>query len=255
MDENTTQNQNQNPSNQKPKKRIKFIVIILLAIIVFGSFAFYSLYSKYVNQQVVDYGAASAANYYDIDFSIRAYDKIDADYKSCIQLVFSQNEYINGLYFLTKIPSRASKVFAFGDFSRKENGEKEDLAILIEKNDFRSSRLFILSNNCSVIYSKDYDYELPTISAFKKGQKIFLGDTKLVISPTDGIMLHFKGHKTALLYIPESKTFEEFPQYSDGDLKSMEEERNGEGEYAEGEEENTQEPQSNNPTQADSIAK
>ncbi|WP_395076284.1 SH3 domain-containing protein [Flavobacterium sp.] len=235
MIENSKTPENIESQNNKPKKRfIKYLLLFLCAL------GFYILYTKinetYQNTLHNSSDAVSAASYYDINYSLNEYSDINEEYRSCINVVFIQKQFENGLYFLTQIPNRAKKVYCFGNFSNKQDSN-EDLAIILEKNDYKSSLIFIISDDCSVLYSKEYDNELPTISSFRRGQKIFLDETKLVPSPTDGVMLHFKNRKTALVYIPETKTFEEYTQYSDQDIKNMEDERNGEGEYAEGDEE------------------
>lgn len=237
MSENSTENHdlndNQNTSkfeNPKPKKSKKgliIIIILLLLVIILSVFSYFLIKKPQSDlEQTADY-----YTYYQQSlFPIEEYNKIEESYKNCIIDVFSQNNYLDGEFFFTKVPNRAKKVFAFGNFSGKEDQSYKDIAYLIEKNDFQSSRLFIESNDCLLIYSKMYDNELPTISAFKKGQKIYLDEMKLIPSPTDGIMLHFKYKKMALLYIPESKNFEEFTQYSDDDIKNMQNESDeGEG--------------------------
>lgn len=227
----------------KRKKIIKIIGISILVIII-SLFTFFS-YIYYRNKSSNDtYQVQIDANYSVIFASIPLYNDLEEQYKMAISKVFIDNNYIDGSAFLTKVPSRAKKIITFGYFSRNQdpsesqavNNHNGDIAFIVEKNDFKSSIIFLMSKDQSLLYSKEYDNELPTISSFKKGQKIFLDDTKLVPSPTDGVMLHFKNKKTALVFIPETKTFEEYTQYSEQDLKNMENAGNGESEYSEGDE-------------------
>jgi hypothetical protein len=229
----------------KRKKIIKIIGISILVIII-SLFTFFS-YVYYKNKSMYEtYQKELDANYNIIFASIPVYNDLKDCYKMSINRIFVDNNYLDGTAFLTKVPSRAKKIITYGSFSGNqssgaaaismESNPVNDIAFIVEKNDFKSSILFIMSSDQLLLFYKEYDNELPTITSFRKGQKIFLDETKLVPSPTDGVMLHFKNKKTALLYIPNTKTFEEYTQYSEQDLKNMENAGNGESEYSEGDE-------------------
>ena len=169
-------------------------------------------------------------------FTLQEYDKISESFKKVIHQLFLQNDYLtDGTYFFTKIPSRANKVIAYGNFSNKKeyNGVdaayedgyiNDDIAIVLEKNDFESSAICLLSENGNVLYYKEFENELPTIKSFKKGAKIFMDSTVLQKAPSDGILIFTKNEKRVLLYVPEKNIFEIFYQYTNEDLKNRESE-------------------------------
>lgn len=233
MEENNSLEKLEDKIRVNKNKRKKFLIILVFIIGFF--FAYILGKEMYLKSIEAPTGEGITLDYHDLNYNLKEYFNIDQHYRYCIDGVLANNKYEKGLYFLTQIPSRAKKVYTFGNFSDKEDSNN-DMAILLEKNDYKSSLLLLISDDCSVLFNKEYDYELPTISSFRKGQKIFLNETKLVPSPTDGVMLHFKNKKTALLYIPNTKTFEEYTQYSEQDLKNVDNERNGQGEYSEGDE-------------------
>lgn len=212
MEENTT------------KKKSKKIYIILGSIVAIGLILFL------VAEKFRTNAAERSSEYYEsemaIVFPIPEYDKINSNFKSAIHNVFSSNGYFeSGEYFLTKIPDRAKKVIAYGNFSdNPDASEDSDIAFILEKNDFKSSSIFLMSETGFLLFQKDFEDELPTISSFKKKAKIFIDDLVLVPAPSDGLMIHFKNRKIALFYNPKSKSFEEYHQYTNEDLKSMEEE-------------------------------
>lgn len=206
------------------KKKSKKIYIILGSIILVGLILF-----LLVEKFRVAAAEKSSENYESemaIAFPIPEYDKINDNFKSAIHNVFTSNGYFeSGEYFLTKIPDRAKKVIAYGNFSdNPDANENSDIAFILEKNDFKSSSIFLMSETGFLLFQKDFEEELPTISSFKKGAKIFMDDLVLVPAPSDGVLVHFKYRKIALLYNSKSKSFEEYQQYSNEDLKSMKEE-------------------------------
>ncbi|WP_149207586.1 hypothetical protein [Flavobacterium johnsoniae] len=212
--------------NNKKKKIIIGVILILIISSVLG-------YIGYANSK-------SNTSDYDRDkeliFTISEYDKISENFKKVIHQLFLQNDYlIDGTYFFTKIPSRANKVIAYGNFSNKKqyNGIdvaheegyiNDDIAIVLEKKDFKSSAICLLSENGDVLYYKEFEDELPTIKSFKKGAKIFMDDTVLQKAPSDGILIFTKNEKRVLVYVPDKNIFEIFYQYTNEDLKNRESE-------------------------------
>ncbi|WJS92807.1 hypothetical protein NYQ10_11995 [Flavobacterium johnsoniae] len=210
--------------SNKKKKIIIFIFLLLVIISVLG-------YVSYVH------GKPTTSSY-ERDkpriFTISEYDKISESFKKVIHQLFLQNDYLtDGTYFFTKIPSRANKVIAYGNFSNKKqyNGVaqaydegyiNDDIAVVLEKNDFRSSAIFLLSENGDVLYYKEFEDELPTIKSFKKGAKIFMDSAVLQKAPSDGILIFTKNEKRVLIYVPEKNIFEIFYQYTNEDLKNRE---------------------------------
>jgi hypothetical protein len=93
------------------------------------------------------------------------------------------------------------------------------MAFLIEKNDYQSSAIWIISAKGDILFWKEYSSELPLINSFKKGQKIFLDEMKLVPAPDDGIIVKNKNSKYALIYNKSSKTFDSYYQYSDSEIQ------------------------------------
>ena len=212
-------------SNNK-KKILTAIILIIIISCLLG-------YISYADTK-------STTSDYDRDkqqiFTISEYDKISENFKKVIHQLFLQNDYLKeGTYFFTKIPSRASKVIAYGNFSNKKdyNGVdvahedgyiNDDVAIILEKKDFKSSAICLLSENGDILYYKEFEDELPTIESFKKGAKIFMDTTVLQNAPSDGILILTKNEKKVLIYVPEKNIFEIFYQYKNEDLKNRESE-------------------------------
>ncbi|HTG55261.1 MAG TPA: hypothetical protein VL943_03250, partial [Niabella sp.] len=63
---------------------------------------------------------------------------------------------------------------AFGNFTGQSQEGKPDMAFLLEKQDYQSSALFVISSLGDILYWKEYSSDLPIINAFKKGSKIFI---------------------------------------------------------------------------------
>ena len=217
----------------KSNKKRNISIIVIFILICFGgcSYSFISYIQKKAGMGIYD-------NYDKMEptiFTISEYDKIEECYKKGIYKLFHDNEYFDGSYFLTKIPGRAKKVIAYGNFSNKKGSEytDKDIAFVIEKNDFRSSSVYIMSASGDLLFFEEFDGELPTISSFKKGAKIFMNKEVLEKAPSDGVMIYFKNSKKALLYLPEKKVFEEFYQYTQEDLDSRGDETESEGDYTE----------------------
>ncbi|MCH5597118.1 hypothetical protein [Niabella ginsengisoli] len=81
--------------------------------------------------------------------------------------------------------------------------------------------MFIINSLGDILYWKKYSSELPIINSFKKGEKIFMGDTMLKPSPLDGLIIKFKHYKEALLYDSKLKTFENYRQYTQEEIDEM----------------------------------
>lgn len=218
-------------SEVKNNKKRNVTIIVILVLIFLGACS-YGFVSYLKNNS----GSGAYANYEKMAptiFAISEYDKIEEHYKRNIYKLFYDNDYFDGSYFLTKIPSRAKNVIAYGNFSNKKgtDGTDKDIAIILEKNDFKSSSIYIISASNDLLFYKEFEDELPTITSFNKGAKIFMDKDVLEKSPSDGIMIHFKDSKKALLYVPEKKVFEEFYQYTQDDIDSRSNDMESEGDY------------------------
>lgn len=162
------------------------------------------------------------AYYNKILFDINEYDPISQNYREGIMKVLRDNGWLNPAegdrrFSLTKIKDRASKVFSFGDFTGQTKNNEPELAFLIQSEDANESKLFIISSDRDVLFRKDYS-DAPIINSFKKGSKIFMENEVLQPSPKDGLIIKFKASKYALVYNESSKIFDEFYQYTDGEI-------------------------------------
>ncbi|WP_114791907.1 hypothetical protein U0035_15080 [Niabella yanshanensis] len=153
-------------------------------------------------------------------FRVSEYDNIPANYKRAIVKIFMDNKYYDNdePYHLTSIKDRAPKIYAFGNFTGTSQEGKPDMAFLLEKQDFQSSALFIISSLGDILYWKEYSSDLPIVNAFKKGSKIFIDTPNLEPSPLDGIIIQFKYSRNALVYNSQLKTFEPYHQYTKEEL-------------------------------------
>lgn len=235
-----------NPISPRKSKRRKQIIIIgsvlALVLVTTGAYKYIDEKNKRdaaalasddaVVHEALDFAnASSLATLEDYDywkasiFPIDAYDEIRENHKRAIVKMFMDNKYTtSGEYFLTKIENRAKNVFAFGNFTGRSDKERKDLAFLIEKSDYQSSAISIISHEGHMLFWKEYDNELPVINSFPKGSKIYMDKMELESSPLDGLIIKFKGRKEALLYDSKTKTFESFYQYTNNDIKAANEE-------------------------------
>lgn len=231
------------PQNKSKKKKI----IIIGSIIVLILLSFFILY-KYIDEKnkreealllgdsvahealpFINDSSLATIEEYDYwqasVFPIAVYDGIRENYKRAIVKIFIDNKYTtSGEYFLTKIENRAKNIFAFGNFTGRKQNDWKDLAFLVEKSDFKSSGLFIITFEGHLLYWKQYEDELPLVSSFPKGSKIFMNKTILEPSPQDGLILKFKDRKEVLLYNSQTKTFETFYQYTKEDIEAEKQE-------------------------------
>ncbi|MNE09360.1 hypothetical protein D3C81_1153880 [compost metagenome] len=125
------------------------------------------------------------------------------------------------IYKFTRIKDRAKSVFCYGNFTDRHDADNwnKEMAFLVEKNDYQSSAIWIISAKGDILFWKEYSSELPLINSFKKGQKIFMDEMKLVPAPADGIIVKNKSSKYALIYNKGTKTFDTYYQYSDSEIK------------------------------------
>jgi len=169
-------------------------------------------------------------DYYNkILFDIPEYDGISQRYREGIMKVFRDNGFFNPdeserRFSMTKIKDRASKVFSFGNFTGQTKNNQPELAFLVQSEDAKESKLFIISGDRDVLFRKDYN-DAPIINSFKKGDKIFMESEVLQPSPKDGLIIKFKDSKYALVYNESSKNFDEFYQYTNSDIIQNREER------------------------------
>lgn len=218
------------PSRKKSKKGLTIGLIVgVIALITIGFFLKNKLYPANTESDGDNgYPQVEAL------FSAPAYDEIPQDYKVYIYNYLSTNGYLDGTYFMTKIPDRAKRVFAFGDYTGDEK-ENSDLAIILEKNDFKGSKLIIFNNKGELLFMEDYDYDLPVINSFNSGAKIFLNENKLIPAPVGGLIVQKESNKYVVLYDKKSKKFSSYYQYTDEDNQVSDEEYDEGGEYTESE--------------------
>ncbi|WP_231426592.1 MULTISPECIES: hypothetical protein [Pedobacter] len=228
----------------KRKNRAKTVIWIIVAIIVIaGATGFAYLYGGYKMRQ--DYYNSGDSTSYPADsvfvdgwaspedfatwkgatFTIPQYNDIPIAFQRAIVKIFMDNNYFskdnNDLYFFTKIKDRAYRVIAYGDFTGQ--GEKE-MAFLLEKSDYASSAIYIIPQKGNILYWKELSGELPTIKSFKKGALIFMDKMELTPAPSDGIIKQTKNSKYVLIYNRQTKTFDQYYQYTNEDIKSANEE-------------------------------
>lgn len=231
-------------TSEKSRKGM-FIAIALIAIVLLGISGYF-----FWQQKTNDENAAESAmndeerrNAINSIFSVAQYDAIPDNYREFIYNFLEYNNFLDGTYFLTKISDRARSVYAFGDFTSDDNDE-DDLAVLFEYNDYKSSKLVIFNHKGEGLYINDYENELPVISSFKVGSKIYMNETKLVPAPCDGLIIKTDHNKYAIVYDKKAKKFYSYYQYSDEEIKSMNEEENYDEEYDEPVEEAAAQPTS-----------
>lgn len=231
----------------KPNNRKKVIWAIVIVTFIIGACIFAYFYGEYkarqeyyANGEAAAYPADSVnvdgwaspedfANWKNATFPIPQYDDIPTPFKRGIVKIFLGNGYLNGkegddIYFFTKIKDRAYRVIAYGDFTGQ--GDRE-MAFVLENSDFESSAIFIIPQNGNILYWKKLSNELPTIKSFKKGALIYMDKMELVPAPNDGIIKQTKNSKYVLIYNRQTKTFDEYYQYTEDDIKNAENEEHG----------------------------
>ena len=233
----------------KKKKNVYIIVgIVLLAILAAGGYYNYSQ-KQALNTLAVDSTATALASLDGADpkdledadgwssldeyrywnnaiFTIPEYDNIPLRYRRGITKIFMGNNYLEPsgdkpIYKFTRIKDRAKSVFCYGNFTDRHDADNwnKEMAFLVEKNDYQSSAIWIISAKGDILFWKEYSNELPLINSFKKGQKIFMDEMKLVPAPADGIIIKNKSSKYALIYNKGTKTFDNYYQYNDSEIQ------------------------------------
>lgn len=233
----TTTDQQEIQPNVPKKKSYKglIITIIILAILVVVGLGYF-LVQKAVSKQNEEIVLENEAREQAVQnlFSAPDYSKIPDEYKRHIYNFLEYNNLLDGSFFMTKIADRAKNVFAFGDFTSDDN-EEDDMAVLLESSDFKSSKLVIFNHKGELLYIEDYINELPTINSYKVGSKIYMNETELVPSPCDGIIVKNQYTKKAVVYDKKDKIFNTFYQYTKEEIEAMDSEGDYEEEYYEGE--------------------
>lgn len=233
--ETTNENLHEANTSMQPKKSKKglYITLALVAILLISA----GVYWKLTTTTEEELPAETTTPAYDQLFSTAEYDQIPDHYKQFIYDFMEYNGYLDGTYFLTKIPDRAKSVYAFGDFTDDDNDE-DDLAVLFENNDYQSSMLVIFNHKGEGLFIKQYTGELPTINSFKVGSKIYENEAKLTPASCGGLIVKTDYRKDAIVYDKKAKKFNIHYQYTEEEIKSMNE---PEEYYDEGyEEENTE---------------
>ncbi|WP_293952895.1 MULTISPECIES: hypothetical protein [unclassified Sphingobacterium] len=237
------------PAQPNKKKKVFIIIGIVLLVILAGG-GYYNYNQRQAIQGLeVDSTATAAIGYENADpkdledadgwssledyqhwnnaiFTIPEYDNIPLRYRRGITKIFMGNNYLEPvedkpIYKFTRIKDRAKSVFCYGNFTDRNDSDSwnKEMAFLIEKNDYQSSAIWIISAKGDILFWKEYSSELPLINSFKKGQKIFMDEMKLVPAPADGIIIKNKNSKYALIYNKSSKTFDSYYQYSDSEIQ------------------------------------
>lgn len=213
-------------SNPKKKSTSKMMLIIVGIIILMAAIGVGIVYL--VDQKVTDYETDQLTKSFEEResekrnlFSVSEYDAIPDEYKEHIYYFLEYNGFLDGSYFLTKISDRAKKVYAFGDFTSDDN-DYDDLAVIFESSDFKSSKLVIFNHKGELLFVEDYEYELPTINTFKVGSKIYMDEPKLVPAPTDGLILKSQYNKRAIVYNKKDKKFNTYHQYTKEEIDEIE---------------------------------
>ncbi len=211
----------------KSKKKISiYIGLILILIILIGYFFVHKKNNQIETIETIENPKEIEINKL---FSVSEYNAIPDKYKEHIYDFMQYNGYLGGEYFLTKISDRAKNVFAFGDFTSDDNDE-DDMAIIIEKNDFSSSKLIVFNHKGELLYVENYSNELPIINSYKVGSKIYMDELKLVPSPCDGLIVKMQYNKRAVVYDKKDKKFKTYYQYTKEEIDAL----NKEEDYDEG---------------------
>lgn len=222
------------PEKKQSKKKFAIILSIIVGIILLllvGNYYWHQYQDKITKAEYGSIGTGTMPIYEDTQdydyynkmlFDIPEYDGISQKYREGIMKVFRDNGLFNPdegdrRFSLTKIKDRASKVYAFGDFTGQTKNNQPELAFLIQSEDANESKLFIISSDRDVLFRKDYG-DAPIINSFKKRDKIFMDSEVLQPSPKDGLIIKFKDSKYALVYNESSKNFDEFYQYTNNDI-------------------------------------
>jgi hypothetical protein len=204
------------PKTKKSRKGL-YIVLVILGVLFAGGYLLNELLLR-KDIMKVESREQAISNI----FAVSEYDDIPEQNRGYIYDFLEYNEFLDGTYFLTKIPDRAKLVYAFGDFTNDGNGI-DDMAVLFEKNDYQSSMLVIFNHRGEGLFIKHYEYELPIINSFKSGAKIFMNDTKLIPAPCGGLIIKTgEQSKYALVYDEKTKKFDSYYQYSEADLEIYE---------------------------------
>lgn len=210
------------PQQKSKKKLILTIISIILLVIAVGIGIFVYKKAEDYKKQQIELSAEERQAAINSLFSVSEYDTIPDKYKEHIYYFMEYNGYLDGTYFLTKIADRAKNVFAFGDFTSDDNDE-DDMAIIIENNDFSSSKLVIFNHKGELLFVEDYSNETPIINSYKVGSKIYMDELKLVPSPCDGLIVKTQYNKRAVVYDKKDKKFKTYEQYTKEEIDAMNE--------------------------------
>lgn len=217
------QNNNNQPPIIKKKSKVGLYIFIAVVAIISLSFGGYLFLKNKINEtNAANELAHSEERTAAINnvFSVSQYDAIPENYREHIYRFLEYNNFLDGTYFLTKIADRAKGVYAFGDFTSDDNDE-DDIAVLFEQNDYKSSKLVIFNHKGEGLYINDYTNELPIINAFKVGSKIYMNETKLVPAPCDGLIIQTDFNKYAIVYDKKTKKFNSYYQYTEEEINTM----------------------------------
>ncbi|QQT25839.1 hypothetical protein [Sphingobacterium spiritivorum] len=218
MERTVEQPNGENQPAGKSKKGL-YITLTILCLLILGAGGYYFAVYKNGGQSLDDSNAERQEAINSI-FSVSEYDNIPDNYKAFIYNFLEYNNYLDGTEFLTKIADRAKSVYAFGNFTGDDDNE-DDMAVLFEKNDYKSSSLVIFNHKGEGLLIKDYESELPVINSFKAGARIYMDEAKLVPAPCAGLIIKNENTKYALVYDKKTKKFNSYYQYTQQEIENM----------------------------------
>jgi len=228
-------NQSEFETKSVQRSRTKRVIRVIFGMIVLAIALFFTYYYGMYRGRVLLYdetgtdtvsvdGWASPKDYAywkDATFTLPQYDDIPTPFKRGIVKIFMDGGYLSknsdDIYFFTKIKDRAPKVIAYGNFTGQAERE---MAFILENFDYQSSAIFIIPQRGNVLYWKKLENELPTINSFKKGALIYMDKMELIPAPNDGIIKQTKSSKYVIIYNTKTKTFDEYYQYTNEDIKN-----------------------------------
>ncbi len=222
--------ENQPAQTSKLKKIGIAISVIFTVSVILLSVIF--IINRKLNHQKTD----SKNDYYSFEnmestiFSIPEYDDLPNKYRVCIYNYLYSNNYLStNELSLTKIKDRATGVYCFGNFSDRDDADEsnKELTVIFDHSNFSSATLCIFNSECELLYSNEY-YNLPSIKHFHTGAKIYLDKMELVPAPCEGLVVNTKDEKNVLIYDKATKSFIQYYQYTEEDIK-----RGGREEYDE----------------------
>ncbi|MFZ4862040.1 hypothetical protein ACL9RF_07630 [Sphingobacterium sp. Mn56C] len=205
----------QQPQPKQSKKGLWWAIGICAALLIGGGSWYFVQEKDYT--ATADSSAADKAKWLPID----EYQKLDENYQQAIIHYLNENNHGDkGYYFLTRIPERAKNIYCFGNFVNSTDSIGDNIAIVAEYFDFKTSSLVIMDANGNLLFTQNFD-GLPLIQSFKKGTKIYKEEPTLQRSNVDGILVKYDDMKYAIVFDTKNKKFQQYYQYSDEEIKNL----------------------------------